>query len=78
MVGEWAYVKELATMSTRERGEWSLLGSTRRGNAVRDRGRRASIVRRKREKCDRCSSFLTNIDAGKWTGLGIEWGLFTV
>ena len=47
MVGGWAYVKELATMSTREGGEWSLLGSTRRGNAVRDRRRRVSIVRRK-------------------------------
>ena len=22
MVSEWAYVKELATMNTRERGEW--------------------------------------------------------
>jgi len=30
-----------------------------KGNAVRDRGKRVSIVRRKREKCDRCSSFLT-------------------
>ena len=28
MVGEWAYVKELATTNTWERGEWSLLGST--------------------------------------------------
>ena len=28
VVGEWAYVKELATMSTREGGEWNLLGST--------------------------------------------------
>ena len=26
VVGEWAYVKELATMNTREGGEWSLLG----------------------------------------------------
>ena len=49
MVGEWAYVKELATMSTREGGEWSLLGNTRRGNVVRGRGRRASIVKRKRK-----------------------------
>ena len=47
MVGEWAYVKELATMSTREGGEWSLLSSVRRGNAVRDRKRRVSIVKRK-------------------------------
>ena len=30
-----------------------------KGNAVRDRGKRVSIVRGKREKCDRCSSFLT-------------------
>ena len=28
VVGEWAYVKELATMNTREGGEWGLLGST--------------------------------------------------
>ena len=42
MVGEWAYVKELATMNTRERGEWSLLGSTLRGNVVGDR-RRESV-----------------------------------
>ena len=47
MVGEWAYVKELATMSTREGGEWSLLGNTQRGNVVRGRRRRASIVKRK-------------------------------
>ena len=26
VVGEWAHVKELATMNTREGGEWSLLG----------------------------------------------------
>ena len=26
VVGEWAYVKELATVNTREGGEWSLLG----------------------------------------------------
>ena len=26
VVSEWAYVKELATMNTREGGEWSLLG----------------------------------------------------
>ena len=31
MVGEWAYVEELATMNTREGGEWSLLGGTLRG-----------------------------------------------
>ena len=37
MVGEWAYVKELATMNTREGGEWSLLGSTLRGSVVGDR-----------------------------------------
>ena len=49
MVGEWAYVKELATMNTREGGEWSLLGSTSRGNVVGDRMRRASIVKRKRK-----------------------------
>ena len=45
VVGEWAYVKELATMSTREGGEWSLLGNTRRGNVVRGRRRRAAIVK---------------------------------
>ena len=28
VVGEWAYVKELATMNTREKGEWGLLGGT--------------------------------------------------
>ena len=28
VVGEWAYVKELATMNTREGGEWGLLGRT--------------------------------------------------
>ena len=49
VVGEWAYVKELATMNTREGGEWSLLGSTLRGNVVGDG-----------EKYDRCSSFLTS------------------
>ena len=49
MVGEWAYVKELATMSTREGGKWSLLGNTRRGNVVRGRRRRVSIVKRKRK-----------------------------
>ena len=49
MVGEWAYVKELATMNTREGGEWSLLGNTRRGNVVRGRRRRASIVKRRRK-----------------------------
>ena len=27
-VGEWAYIKELATMNTREGGESGLLGST--------------------------------------------------
>ena len=49
MVGEWAYVKELATMSTREGGEWSLLGNTRRGNVVRSRRRRVFMVKRKRK-----------------------------
>ena len=39
MVSEWAYVKELATMNTREGGEWSLLGSTLRENVVGDRKR---------------------------------------
>ena len=47
MVGEWAYIKELATMSIRDGGEWSLLGSVRGGSVVRDRRRRASIVKRK-------------------------------
>ena len=28
VVGEWAYVKELAIMNTKEGGEWGLLGST--------------------------------------------------
>ena len=28
MVGEWAYVKELAATNMRERGEYGLLGST--------------------------------------------------
>ena len=28
VVGEWAYVKELATMNTKGGGEWGLLGST--------------------------------------------------
>ena len=43
MVGEWAYVKELATMSTREGGEWSLLGSTLRGSVVGDRKKKESV-----------------------------------
>ena len=37
VVSKWAYVKELATMNTRGRGEWSLLGYTWRGNVVGDR-----------------------------------------
>jgi hypothetical protein len=37
VVGEWAYVKELATMNTREGGEWGLLGSMLVGNVVGDR-----------------------------------------
>ena len=44
-----AYVKELAAMSTRGGGEWSLLGNTRRGNVVRGRGRRVSVVKRRRK-----------------------------
>ena len=28
VVSEWAYIKELATMGTREGGDWGLLGST--------------------------------------------------
>ena len=43
MVGEWAYVKELAMMNTREGGEWSLLGSMLRGNVVRDRKKKGSV-----------------------------------
>ena len=46
VVGEWAYVKELATMNTRGGGEWSLLGSMLRGNVVGDRKRGTSIVRK--------------------------------
>ena len=45
VVGGWAYVKELATTNTKERGEWGLLGSMRKGNVVRDRERGTSIVR---------------------------------
>ena len=45
VVGGWAYVKELAVINTKERGEWGLLGSTRKGNVVRDRERETSIVR---------------------------------
>ena len=37
MVSEWAYVKELATVDTREGGEWGLLGSMLRGNVMGDR-----------------------------------------
>ena len=43
-----------------------------KGNAVRDRGKGVSIVRRKREKCDRCSSFLTDW-GDDWVITSITW-----
>ena len=58
MVGEWAYVKELATVN-RGRGEWSLLGRTQRGNVVRNREKGVSIGKKVGENYDQYSSFLT-------------------
>ena len=46
VVGEWAYIKELATMNTRERGRMESIRLYVKGNVVRDRKGGASIVRR--------------------------------
>ena len=59
MVGKWAYIKELAAMNTRGRGEWSLLGYTQKGNVAKNGEERVSIGEKIREKYDWCSSFLT-------------------
>ena len=75
MVSEWAYVKELATMNTRGKGERSLLSCIQRENVVSDREKEVSIGKKIREKYDRCSSFLTG---GLLCSFSKGWGVCTI
>ena len=61
MVGEWAYVKELATMNTKEGGEWGSIRQYVEGKCS-ERQKRGSVhSEENEEKCDQCSSFLTGV-----------------